>query len=151
MKDQYFPEETAFLQEARAKAERGGITSQEWRDAYLKIVENYESLLKVVQVLTHQADQLESKLEKARAQLELQRKALSHEVEGLERQIEYQQKEIHKKVKERDTLYDQMGRTWMMLIVLFAVLLVIVAFVSYYIFIDTDTMIQFVKKVRGLQ
>ncbi|MEN3041614.1 MAG: hypothetical protein ABDH66_08785 [Bacteroidia bacterium] len=150
MKEQYFAEEAAFLQEARAKAERGGMTVQEWRESYTQIVENYENLLKVVQVLTHQADQLEAKLEKARVQLELQRKALSHEVEDLERQVEYQQKEVHKKVQERDTLYDQMGRTRMMLIVLFAVLLVIVAFVAYYIFVDTDKMIQFVKKVRGI-
>ncbi|MCX8113127.1 MAG: hypothetical protein N3E49_08060 [Bacteroidia bacterium] len=150
MKDEYFVEETAFLEEARARAERGGLPPHEWREAYAKLVENYESLLKVVQVLTHQATQLESKLEKARAQLELQRKALSHEVEGLERQVQYQQREVHKKAQERDILYDRMGRTRMMLIVLFAVLLVIVAFVAYYIFIDTEQMIRFVKSVRGL-
>lgn len=114
-------------------------------------MENYENLLKVVQVLTHQATQLETKLEKARAQLELQRKALSSEVEGLERQIQHQQKEVHKKAQERDILYDRMGRTRMMLIVLFAVLLVIVAFMMYYLFIDTEQMISFVKKVRGIQ
>lgn len=151
MKDQYFPEETAFLEEARARAERGGISGEEWRSHYAKLVENYESLLKVVQVLTHQATQLEAKMEKARAQLELQRKALSHEVEDLERQIEHQQKEVHKKVRERDDLYEQMGRARMMLIVLFAVLFVIVAFVSYYIFINTDRMIDFVKWARGIK
>ncbi|MCS7297403.1 MAG: hypothetical protein RMK19_07520 [Bacteroidia bacterium] len=151
MRDQYFVEETAFLEEARARAERGGLTPQDWREAYAQLVENYENLLKVVQVLTHQATQLETKLEKARAQLELQRKALSSEVEGLERQIQHQQKEVHKKAQERDILYDRMGRTRMMLIVLFAVLLVIVAFMMYYLFIDTEQMISFVKKVRGIQ
>lgn len=151
MNDKYFPEETAFLEDARARAERGGISAEEWRSHYVQLVDNYEKLLKVVQVLTHQATQLESKMEKARAQLELQRKALSHEVEGLERQIEHQQKEVHKKVQERDDLYDQMGKTRMMLIVLFSVLLVIVMFIFYFIFIDTDRMIAFVKSVRGLE
>lgn len=151
MKDQYFPEETAFLEEARSRAERGGISPQEWRDQYALLIEKYESLLKVVQLLTHQATQLEAKMEKVRAQLEIQRKALSQEVEGLERQIQYQQKEVHKQVQERDILYDRMGRTRMMLIVLFAVLLVIVAFIFYYIFIDTDRMIAFVKQVRGIK
>ncbi|MCX7606566.1 MAG: hypothetical protein N2170_04785 [Bacteroidia bacterium] len=148
---QYFPEEAAFLTEARARAEQGGLVVEEWRTAYAKLVDNYEELLKVVQVLTHQATQLESKLEKARAQLELQKKALSSEVEGLEKQIQVQQKEVHKKAQERDVLYDRMGRTRMMLIVLFAVLLVIVSFMMYYLFVDTDQMISFVKKVRGLE
>lgn len=151
MKDQYFPDEAAFLEEARARAERGLGPSEDWRTAYAAITEKYEELLKVVQVLTHQATQLEAKLEKARAQLELQRKALSSEVEGLERQIQYQQKEVHKKVRERDILYDRMGRTRMMLIVLFAVLFVIVAFALYYLFIDTEQMIAFVKAVRGIE
>ncbi|MCS7153155.1 MAG: hypothetical protein NZ989_04330 [Bacteroidia bacterium] len=151
MKDEYFQEEATFLEEARARAERGGLSAQEWREAYATLVDNYENLLKVVQVLTHQATQLESKLEKARAQLELQRKALSHEVEDLEKQVQYQQKEVHKKAQERDILYDRMGRTRLMLIVLFAVLLVIVAFAAYYIFIDTDQMIDFVKRLRGIK
>ncbi|GEM_PF-1921415 len=151
MNDKYFPEETAFLEEARARAERGGLSADDWRSHYAQLVENYDKLLKVVQVLTHQATQLESKMEKVRAQLELQRKALSHEVEGLERQIEYQQREVHKKVQERDDLYERMGKTRMMLIVLFAILLVIVLFVFYYIFIDTERMIKFVKTIRNLE
>lgn len=151
MKDQYFPEETAFLEEARTRAEQGGLSVQAWREAYEKLVENYENLLKVVQVLTHQATQLESKLEKARAQLELQRKALASEVEGLEKQIQVQQKEVHKKAEERNVLYDRMERTRMMLTVLFAALLVIVAFMFYYLFVDTDKMINLVKKLRGLE
>lgn len=149
--EQYFPEETAFLAEARSRAESGGLKPEDWRTHYAKLVENYEELLKVVQVLTHQATQLENKLEKARSQLELQKKALSSEVEGLEKQIQVQQKEVHKKAQERDILYDRMGRTRMMLIVLFAALLVIVSFMLYYLFVDTDQMISFVKKVRGLE
>ncbi|GIV25703.1 MAG: hypothetical protein KatS3mg026_1395 [Bacteroidia bacterium] len=151
MKDQYFPEETAFLEAARNRAEQGGLSVQAWREAYQQLVENYENLLKVVQVLTHQATQLEAKLEKARAQLELQRKALASEVEGLEKQIQVKQKEVHKKAEERNVLYDRMERTRMMLIVLFAALLVIVGFMAYYLFVDTDKMISLVKKLRGLE
>ncbi|RMF51765.1 MAG: hypothetical protein D6750_03170, partial [Bacteroidetes bacterium] len=86
-----------------------------------------------------------------RSQLELQRKALASEVEGLEKQIQVQQKEVHKKAEERNVLYDRMERTRMMLIVLFAALLVIVAFMFYYLFVDTDKMISLVKKLRGLE
>ncbi len=147
---QYFAEETSFLAEARNRAEQGNLSPQEWREAYETIVNNYEKLLKVVEVLTNQATHLENKLEKARAQLELQKKALSTEVEGLERQIQLQQKEVHKRAQERDILYDRMGKTRMMLIVILTALIVVVGFMMYYLFIDTDRMIQFVKEVRGL-
>lgn len=149
-KDQYFPEETAFLEEARTKAEKGGLSPEEWRQAYGILIEKYESLLKTVEVLTHQATQLENKLEKVRAQLELQKKALSMEVEGLEKQVHVQQKEVHKKAQERDFLYDQMGKTRLMLIVILAILLVVLGFIFYYLFVDTERMIAFVKKLRGL-
>ncbi|MCS6790430.1 MAG: hypothetical protein NZ580_05575 [Bacteroidia bacterium] len=150
-KSNTFPEETEFLKKARVTAEEGALSPDQWRNEYSVLITKYEELLKIVQVLTTQATQLESKLEKARAQLELQRKALSFEVEGLEKQIQVQQKEVTKKAQERDVLYDQMGRTRMMLIVLFSVLVVVVAFTMYYLFIDTDKMITFVKKVRGIQ
>lgn len=147
---QYFTEETAFLAEARNRAEQGNISPQEWREAYETIINNYEKLLKVVEVLTNQATHLENKLEKARAQLELQRKALSSEVEGLEKQIQIQQKEVNKRVRERAVLYDLMDKTRMMLIVILAALIVVVGFTMYYLFIDPDRMIRFVKELRGL-
>ncbi|MCS7163274.1 MAG: hypothetical protein NZ958_08150 [Bacteroidia bacterium] len=150
-KESYFAEETTFLLEARQRAEKGQSTTEEWRQAYGLLIEKYEELLKVVQVLTHQATQLEAKLEKARTQLEIQKKALSSEVEGLERQLQVQQKEITKKAQERDILYDRMSQTRMMLLVILAVLLLVVGFTLYYLFWDTDRMIQFVKKVRGLE
>ncbi|MCS7189501.1 MAG: hypothetical protein NZ933_06840 [Bacteroidia bacterium] len=146
-----FVEETAFLEEARSKIEVVGLSPEAWREAYAKVIDNYERLLKVVEVLTHQATQLENKLEKARAQLELQKKALSTEVEGLEKQIQIQQKEVHKKAQERDILYDRMGKTRMMLIVVFAVLLVVVSFMVYYLFVDTARMIELVKQIHGIE
>ncbi|MGQ9863532.1 MAG: hypothetical protein ACUVRD_03485 [Bacteroidia bacterium] len=128
-----FAEESQVLQLAKSVVNDASLSSDQWREKYVELVESYERLLEEAKFLTKNADRLEKRLHEANEQLERQKRILEKEYEESEKQKEVVLQTNKKLAQEKTALDTQVNRVQMILIILIAVLVVIILFMLYYL------------------
>jgi len=130
-----FQVETASLTAARETLERVGVPESELREAYTKLVEDYEKLLDEVKFLTKVSDKLESKLNASNEQLKQYNAPLSNEAESAKAQKDKVLEKNKQLYQEKSELDFKMNRFQLTLIVLIVILFVVVIILLYWAFI----------------